>query len=178
MPLILALSWHSFRGFGPPEGAEHHIAANATSCTHRSLLTSCSRGVRGPGGPSRKCRCCVRKSHTRVRDKMVAYVVRLREHAYANACECVLMEHDGAWWSMLMLVTDLYLNVSQDWEWVLNVINHLVPSWSGCKDDSTEISRNPFGKLAEATLALTSNRTWIASSPHCWISTKRFCSVL
>ena len=50
------------------------------------------------------------------------------------------------------------------------------------KNHSTEISRNPFGKLrrlvAEATLAGTRDRTWIASSAHCWISTKRFCSVL
>ena len=38
MPLILAPSWHSFRGFYPPDlGAEHHVAANAASCTHGSL---------------------------------------------------------------------------------------------------------------------------------------------
>ena len=38
MPLILAPSWHSFRGFCPPDlGAEHHVAANAASCTHGSL---------------------------------------------------------------------------------------------------------------------------------------------
>ena len=38
VPSILTPSWHSFRGFGPPDlGAEHHVAANAASCTHGSL---------------------------------------------------------------------------------------------------------------------------------------------
>ena len=161
VPSILTPSWHSFRGFGPSGSG-----SGAPRCRQRSKLyswfplTSCSKGVRGPGGPSRKRSCCVRKSLTQVGGKMV------RGHVNANASFCLLM---GAWWSMLLLVTDVYLNASQDWEWVLNV-KHLVPSWSGCKGDSTEISRNPFGKLrrlvAEATLA-----------EDCWISTKRFCTI-
>ena len=114
--------------------------------------------------------------------KEVSYTSSWQNGERTGKRKCKLLPADGAWWSMLLLVTDVYLNVSQDWEWVLNVINHLVPSWSGCKDHSTEISRNPFGKLrrlvAEATLAGTRDRTWIASSAHCWISTKRFCSVL
>ena len=69
--------------------------SGAPRCRQRSKLyswfplTSCS-GVRGPGGPSRKCSCCVRKSLTQVGGKMV------RGHVNANASFCLLMEHDGA----------------------------------------------------------------------------------
>ena len=62
----------------------------------------------------KECSCCVRKSHTQVGGKMVACPVR----GHVNA-KCKLLPADGAWWSMLVLVTDLYLNVSQSFHPVL-----------------------------------------------------------
>jgi len=44
MPLSLAPSWHSFRGFGPPDlGAKRHVAANAVSCTRGSLWPNAAK---------------------------------------------------------------------------------------------------------------------------------------
>ena len=135
VPSILTPSWHSFRGFG----WERSITLPPTQQVVLMVPFDLMQRSKGARRTIKEMQLLC---------KEVSYTSWWQNGERTCKRKCKLLPADGAWWSMLLLVTDVYLNASQDWEWVLNV-KHLVPSWSGCKGDSTEIQEIHMGSYED-----------------------------
>ena len=140
MPLILAPSWHSFRGFYPPDlGAEHHVAANAASCTHGSLWPHAAEESGGL------------EDH---QGNAAAVYWSMMEHAYASD------------WCVPECFSRLGVGSKcHEYSWIISSCLDLVATIAVLKYQEIHLGSYEDWWL-EATLAGTSDRTWIACAGH------------